>query len=123
MNRKPSFVPALIVLILVGAICRVAGFDPQIAMVVFGGVVISNKRLAVILPLLSMFLSDVLYEVLFRLGYADYGGFYEGQITNYILIAAVVLIGFWASKGKWVRVVAATFAAPTLYFLASNFLL
>jgi hypothetical protein len=121
MKENKSLFVALGLLVVVGSVFRVAGFAPQIAMAVFGAAVIKDKRLAFLLPLVSMFLSDVLYEVLFRYGYAPYGGFYEGQITNYILLAAITLVGFWARNLNWSRIAAATIAAPTLYFLASNF--
>lgn len=122
MKLYKSVLPAFILLIVIGSVCRVAGFAPQIAMAVFGAAVIRDRRLAFVLPLLSMFLSDVLYEVLFRLGYMDYGGFYEGQITNYILLALIVVIGFWARNLKWTSILMASIAAPTIYFFLSNFL-
>jgi len=121
MKENKSLFLALGLLVVVGSVFRLAGFAPQIAMAVFGAAVIKDKRLAFLLPLISMFLSDVLYEVLFRNGYAPYGGFYEGQITNYILLAAITLVGFWARNLNWSRIAAATIAAPTIYFLASNF--
>ena len=121
MKENKSLFVALGLLVVVGSISRVAGFAPQIAMAVFGAAVIKDKRLAFLLPLVSMFLSDVLYEVLFRYGHAPYGGFYEGQITNYILLAGITLVGFWARNLNWSRIAAATVAAPTIYFLASNF--
>lgn len=121
MKENKSLFVALGLLVVVGSVSRVAGFAPQIAMAVFGAAVIKDKRLAFLLPLVSMFLSDVLYEVLFRYGHAPYGGFYEGQITNYILLAGITLVGFWARNLNWSRIAAATVAAPTIYFLASNF--
>jgi hypothetical protein len=122
MKLNKSVWLAFGLLILIGSICRVAGFAPQIAMAVFGAAVIKDKKLAFILPLLSMLLSDVLYEVLYAYGYTDYGGFYEGQITNYILLASMTCFGFWARNLNTGRIVIASLAAPTLYFLASNFL-
>lgn len=122
MKQNKSLIIAFGLLIIAGSFFRVLGFAPQIAMAVFGAAVIKDKRLAFLLPLLSMFVSDVLYEVLFRNGYASYGGFYEGQITNYILLAGITLVGFWARNLNWGRIVAATIAAPTIYFLISNFL-
>ena len=121
MKENKSLLLAFGLLIVVGSVFRVAGFAPQIAMAIFGAAVIKDKRLAFLLPLVSMFLSDVLYEVLFRNGYAPYGGFYEGQISNYILLAGITLVGFWARNLNWSRIAAATIAAPTIYFLASNF--
>jgi len=122
MLQNKSLLLAFALLIITGSVFRVAGFAPQIAMAIFGGAVIKDKRLAFLLPLLSMFLSDVLYQVLFNYGYVPYGGFYDGQISNYILLAGITLIGFWARNLNWVRIVSATLAAPTIYFLASNFL-
>ena len=97
------------------------GFAPQIAMAIFGGAVISNKKLSFVLPLLSMFISDVLYEVLFIYGYTPYGGFYAGQITNYILIGLVTFVGFWVKGLNWGRIVAGSIAGTTVYFILSNF--
>src|SRR2546421_9694497 len=108
MKLNKSLIPAFILLIIAGSVFRVLGFAPQIAMAVFGAAVIKDKRLAFALPLISMFISDVLYEVLYRFGYMEYGGFYQGQITNYILLAALTLIGFWARNLNWGRIVAAT---------------
>ena len=74
------------------------GFCPHIAMALFGGAMIRDKKWAFALPIFSMFVSDVLFEVLYRNQLVDYGGFYEGQITNYILFAAITLIGFLIKK-------------------------
>jgi hypothetical protein len=120
MNKSVLF--ALGLLIVVGSVCRVMGFAPQIAMGVFGAAVIKDKRLAFVLPLFSMFFSDVLYEVLYNYGITEYGGFYKGQLTNYLLLAGVALIGFAARNLKPANIIMATLAAPTVYFLASNFL-
>ena len=122
MKTNKSFLLALGLLIIVGSVCRVLGYAPQYAMAIFGAVVIRDKRFAFVLPLASMLLSDVLYEVLYHYGYALYGGFYQGQITNYLLFALITLIGFWARGKNWGRIVIAAFAAPSIYFLISNFL-
>src|SRR5215207_6484158 len=114
MKLNKSLFPPLLMLILIGSLCRVAGFAPQIAMAVFGAAVIKDKRLAFILPLLSMLLSDVVYQVLYQYGYMDYPGFYSGQSffdsqwLNYILLAALTLFGFWARTLSLGRIVAAT---------------
>lgn len=122
MKLDKSALLAFGLLIVIGSVFRVAGFAPQIAMAVFGAAVIRDKRMAFILPLVSMFLSDVLYEVLFYYGYAPYGGIYEGQITNYLILATTVLTGFLARNLNPARIAAATLAAPVLYFLLSNFM-
>ena len=121
MKLNKSTLVAFVLLIVIGSVFRVMGFAPQIAMAIFGAAVIKDKKLAFVLPLVSMFLSDVLYEILFAYGYTNYGGFYEGQISNYLLLAGITLIGFLARDLKLKNIVLATLAAPTVYFFASNF--
>ncbi len=122
--------PVIISLILLTAVCalyrivpgRPWGFAPQIAMAVFGGAIfINHKKWAFALPLLSMFLSDVLYEVLYNAGLSTMPGFYQGQWQNYLLFAVLTTIGFGVKKIKVLNVLPAAIAAPTLYFILSNF--
>ena len=94
MKFNKSVLVAFILLVVVASFCRVLGYAPQLAMAVFAGTVIKDKRLAFALPLVSMLISDVLYEVLFSYGYTNYGGFYEGQLINYILVGSLTFIGF-----------------------------
>ncbi len=101
---------------------RPYGFAPQIGMALFAGAVVKDKKMAFALPVLSMFLSDALYELLFRAGISPIWGFYEGQVTNYILFALLVIIGFFITKINWINIAAASLAAPTVYFLISNFM-
>ena len=122
MKLNKITVLLFLLMIIVGSVCRILGFAPQIAMAVFGAVVISDKKLAFALPLLSMFISDVLFEVLYRNGLADYGGFYDGQLTNYLLFALITLISFWARGTNWIKIASAVITAPVIYFLLSNFL-
>ena len=121
MKLNKSLLLAFGLLIVLGSVFRIMGFAPQLAMAVFGAAVIKDKKLAFVLPLFSMFLSDVLYEILYTYGYADYGGFYEGQVANYLILAGITLIGFWARNLKWTRIAVVTVIAPLIYFLASNF--
>ncbi|MGZ3950728.1 MAG: DUF6580 family putative transport protein [Flavisolibacter sp.] len=126
MKQNKSVFIAFGLLIIIGSVFRAAGFAPQIAMAVFGAAVIRDKRLAFIVPLLSMLFSDVFIEVLYRNGLMNYGGFYsgvnfyDGQVLNYILLAGLTLVGFWARNLNWSRIAIATITAPVLYFLLSN---
>lgn len=126
MKQNKSALVAFGLLIVIGSVFRAAGFAPQIAMAIFGAAVIKDKKLAFILPLLSMLLSDVFIEILYRNGYMNYGGFwsgqtfYDGQVLNYILLAGLTLVGFWARNLNWGRIAVATIAAPVIFFLLSN---
>ena len=128
MKSNHSVIVSLFLLIIVASLYRVVpgrpyGFAPQIAMSLFGGAVfIRDKKWAFIVPLLSMFISDALYEVLYHAGLTILQGFYEGQWENYLLFALLTTIGFLIKKINVTNVLLASVAAPTVYFLLSNFL-
>ena len=100
---------------------RPYGFAPQIAMAIFGGAIIKDKKFAFLLPLLAMFVSDCLYQLLYINGVGTMYGFYEGQVLNYILFGGLTVFGFFIKKLNVKRIAIASVAAPTAYFLASNF--
>lgn len=102
---------------------RAPGFAPQIAMAIFGGAIIKDKKFAFLLPLLSMFISDALYEILYRNGVGNIQGFYEGQLTNYILFGLMTFFGFFIKSFNIGKIAIASLAAPTAYFLLSNFMI
>lgn len=125
MKNNRSLLISLVLLILVAALYRIIpnrpwGFAPQIAMALFGGAVIKDRKWAFALPIFSMFLSDCLYELLYRGGISTIQGFYEGQFTNYLLFAGITLIGFMIKKVNLLQVGIASLAAPLVYFVASN---
>ncbi|MFY8127614.1 MAG: DUF6580 family putative transport protein [Chitinophagaceae bacterium] len=101
---------------------REQGFAPQLAVTIFSGFLFANnKKWAFALPLASMLISDIVYEVLFRMGKAQYGGFYgTSQLINYSFILLTTCFGFFINKISTLKVAAAAFAAPTTYFLLSN---
>ena len=100
---------------------RPFGFAPQWAMAIFAGAIIPNKKFSFLLPLASMFVSDAIYEILYQTGAGSIPGFYSGQITNYILFAAMTVFGFFITKLTFARIFTASLAAPTAFFLLSNF--
>lgn len=128
MKITKRIIIALVLLTAVCALYRIVpgrpwGFAPQIAMAVFGGATfINNKKWAFVLPILSMFLSDVLYEVLYNAGVGVMPGFYEGQWQNYLLFALLTTVGFLIKKVNVLNVLLASIAAPTVYFIISNFI-
>lgn len=128
MRISKQVIISFILLIIIAALYRVMpgrqhlyGFAPQIAMAIFGGAVIKDKKLAFLLPLLSMFISDVLYEILYRNGIGNLKGFYQGQVTNYILFGAMTVFGFFINKLTVPRILFASLAAPVAFFIVSNF--
>jgi hypothetical protein len=125
MKYNKSVLLAFGLLILSASLYRVwdgrpMGFAPQMAMAVFAGAVIKDKKWAFVLPLLSMFLSDALYQMLYVNGLSDIPGFYQGQVLNYILFGSLTVFGFFIKKINALNVLGASLAAPTAYFLLSN---
>jgi hypothetical protein len=127
MKQSKNIIWSFILLVIIAAVYRVIpgrpyGFAPQWAMAVFAGAVIKDRKWAFIIPVLSMFVSDLFYQALYLGGITNMQGFYEGQWQNYLLFTLLVFVGMAVKKLNVVQITAASFAAPTLYFLASNFL-
>lgn len=127
MKSNKKLIWSLAVMVIVAAVYRVIpdrplGFAPQIAIALFSGAMIKDRKLAFLFPVLSMLISDLLYEGLFAAGWAPYGGFYGGMWMNYLLFASVTVFGMMIRKLNVQNIVLASLAGPTYFFLISNFL-
>ena len=128
MKLNKQIILALVIMVAMSALYRIMpgrpmGFAPQIAIALFSGSLFaSKKQFSFLLPIISLFISDILYQVLFNYGYTSIQGFYDGQLENYILIAATAVFGFALQDAKPSKYVVSFLAAPTAYFLVSNFL-
>ncbi|HEY6062408.1 MAG TPA: DUF6580 family putative transport protein [Chitinophagaceae bacterium] len=99
-----------------------SGFSPVIAIALFSGMIMKQKNMSFLLPLLALLISDVMIQLLYNQNLFPYAGFYSGQWINYLILLAATLIG-WALKGKkYPSLFAGGLAAPTVFFLVSNFL-
>ena len=111
---------------LVKVICApridLSGFSCVLAVSLFAGLMIKEKKLAFLLPLLTLFISDALLQLLHALNLFPYAGFYGGQIYNYALFILLTLIGIGLRNFKTAGIIAAAFIGPTIFFLLSNFI-
>ena len=128
MKLNKTIVWSLVLMVIIASIYRVIpgrpyGFAPQWAMAVFAGAVIKDKKWAFIIPVLSMFISDLLYQILYIDGVSSLPGFYEGQWQNYILFGLLPIVGMAIKKVNVTNIFIASLAAPTIYFILSNFIL
>jgi hypothetical protein len=126
MKFNKNFLLVFILLIVVAALYRVIpgrpwGFAPHIAMALFGGAIIKDKKWAFALPIFSLFISDLLYQVLYSNGLTDTPGFYAGQWVNYLLFLVITAMGFMMKNVKLGTVISFSFLGPTVFFLLSNF--
>jgi hypothetical protein len=116
MNRKlfsPRFV-FIITIIFTAAAMRLIphwpNFTPIAAMALFGGVYLTRKYLAFLIPIAAMLLSDILL------------GFHASMVAVYLSFAATVGLGILiASKPKFINIAFASIASTILFFLVTNF--
>lgn len=109
-----------VLLVIAAAFSRIAlyphNFSPIIGMALFGGSVIRDKKMAFLLPLLAMLLSDLMFEIS---GIAP--GFWGwGQLTGYSILALITLIGFTLKKPNPVNVAGYSIGSSFLFFILSN---
>jgi len=98
-----------------------SGFSPVIAIALFSGFIIKEKDMSFLLPLLALFISDAVIQLLYTQDLFPYAGFYGGQWKNYLILMAATLIG-WLLKGRSnASLLMGAVAAPTVFFLISNF--
>ena len=126
MKLNRTIILSFALLVIVAALYRIIpgrpyGFAPQWAMAVFAGAVIRDRKVALIIPVLSMLVSDLLYQLLYMNGMSVFPGFYAGQWQNYLLFSLITFVGFAVKKINLPSIALASLAAPTLFFLLSNF--
>jgi hypothetical protein len=111
-------------LIFLAIICRVAtnkmelwNFNAIGASALFGGIVIRNKRLAYILPLLTLFLTDIFFQL-----FTSIQGFYGAQmIFVYGATLLITFIGTLIKKANVTNILLASIGTGVLFFLITNF--
>ena len=112
MTRSRFAVLAL--MILAAAASRLVPHPPNVASItavaLFGGAYLTDKRLALIVPLAALLLSDLIL------------GFYRHMEIVYASFLLVVCLGFWLQrKRSALRIAGATLAASVVFFVVTNF--
>lgn len=125
MKNKKSIFIAFLLMLIASIVYRIfpnrpVGFAPQFAIGLLAGAMVGRKAWAFALPLLSMFISDIFYQVLYKTGYSNTPGFYEYQWVYYILFTSLTVFGFTIKNYKISSIVVSAIIAPTAYFILSN---
>ena len=111
---------------LVKVICApqidLSGITAALSVALFAGLCVKDKKYAFALPLITVFISDVLIQVLYSLNMFPFKGFYGGQVYNYLLLFALTLIGIGFRNFKTAGIFGAAIVGPTVFFLLSNFI-
>ena len=115
MNKHVTVRSATIFALILGAaISRLLPHPPNVtplgALALFAGAYVTDKRLAVVIPLAAMALSDAII------------GFHVLLPVVYLCVAATVWIGFGLRSGvKIVGLAARVLAGSILFFIVTNF--
>jgi len=103
----------LCTLIAAAAFTRLIPHPPNFtavgAMALFGGAYFTNKKLAFAVPLIAMFLTDLIL------------GYHSTIIAVYLAFALTVVIGMTIKKKKVLNIITAAVSAAVLFFLITNF--
>lgn len=124
INLRFSVISAMILLAAMSRLIpHPANFAPIGGMALFGAAYYDKKYWAFIIPVLSMWLSDlVVNNVVYRQYFDHFVWFYQGCYWTYGSFVVITLAGFFILKKiKVMNLVAATFSASFIFFLVSNF--
>lgn len=107
--------------LLAAANYNFSGFTGIFAVMLFSATTIKNKPNTFLLPLVTLFLSDLFVQFFYWAGWFEFPGFYKDQLLNYILILAAAGVALLFSKGSMNTKIAGIIIVPTFFFLVSNF--
>jgi hypothetical protein len=113
MNMLRPRLAVLISLVLIAALSRLVPHPPNLtsvtAVALFGGAYFSDRRLAFLVPLGALFLSDLVL------------GFYNHMEIVYSSFALIVCIGLWLQKNRsMLHIAGGALASSILFFLLTN---
>lgn len=123
--QKQSNLIAIFTFIAVAAITRMLphppNFTPLMAMALFGGAYVSDKKWAYILPLLAMLVSDFGLQVMYWSHLREFAGFHSGMIWVYGAMLGIAFLGTNLRNNVKVGSLAATgLAASAWFFIITN---
>ena len=100
---------------------EMSGFTAIIAVAVFAGLRSAKIKNVFLLPLIVLLSTDIILQLLYILNIYPFAGFYSGQIINYLLVLLVSVIPVLIKNKNFAGIAFSTLAAPTVYFVLSNF--
>lgn len=92
------------------------------SLALFAGTYFNTRKAAFLIPLLSLFISDLIFELLFRTGFSATNGLHDTLIYVYAAFMLNVMIGFWVKeKIGFLRIALGGFIGSVLFFIITNF--
>jgi len=118
-QNKTSVIIAVL-LVVAAAVSRVLlyphNFSPMVGMAIFAGATFTDKKLAFALPIFSMLLSDIMFEV-FNIAPGFWGW---GQLVGYGIFALITVLAFTMKRVSVVNVIGYSLVSSVIFFLLSN---
>ena len=97
-------------------------FTPVGAIALFGGAYLNNKYHAFLVPIISLWVSDIIINNFLLSLYSNFIWFYSGFIWQYSSFLLITLIGIKFLKRKSLKnIFLTTFCSSLLFFLITNF--
>ena len=123
MNSPRSW--TMLGLVIAAAVSRLVPHSPNVApmaaLALFSGAYFASRRMATVVAMGALFLSDLLLHVTFQAGWQPLKGFYPGQWAIYACTLASVSLGVLIRRRRGVATTAAaTLAGSVLFFLVTN---
>lgn len=101
---------------------EIPNIAPIAAMALLGGIYFKNKKLAFLIPMVVMLLSDIVLEIAHIAGIRQFGGFHEMIPFVYAGFIGIVAIGtLFKDRVKPLPLISAGLLSSILFFIVSNF--
>jgi hypothetical protein len=123
MKKKVLIVLSIILITAVARLLLVVvpNVSPVAAVALLGGALLINKRIALFVPILAMFVGDVVLEITYQAGIQPLAGFYDHILMNYLAFIPIVLVGFAIrNKRNFGAVTVGSLGGTAAFFLVSN---
>lgn len=119
-KQSPAQTLLALLLILSAAALRLVphlpDFTPITALALFGGAVFTNRKLAFLIPIGALLLSDISLQL-----FTNTPGFYSwGQLIDYGAFLLIVLLGTAMIRLRISRILLFSFSASAIFFIVSN---
>ena len=116
----------IVVAVLLAALSRLIphppNFAPITSLALFGAATLTDRRLAILVPILSLFLSDLCIEGLHRMGLMASWGIYPGMWMTYTAFLLISLLGFLLRHYRTVpAITGAALAGSVIFYVVTNF--
>jgi len=126
MNKINISYGVIILLILFASFSRIIphmpNFTPIGAIALFGGAYLKNKYHAFLIPIASLWLSDLILNNFIFTFYSDFTWFYPGFLWQYISFTLIIVLGyFFLKKINFKNVFITAISSSLLFFIITNF--